>query len=209
MDSLESKDHAFSPLCSNAGKSGLVANLWRQVIWLGILVFSSFVFSVGLACATPFAALGAAAAVTLGRRDTLLVGGVVWLVNQFVGYTILRYPWTINSVGWGITLGAATLLASLAALWIYNLQRAIPSALRFAAVFAVAFSVFEGALYAAACFVLGGLQDFTFGIVLYIFVINAVTFVGLLVLYWLVMSKRLGHFAFAHSPSTRPAKIIG
>jgi len=66
------------------------------------------------------------------------------LVNQFVGYTLLRYPWTFNSVGWGIALGAATLLASLAARWIYRLQRAIPSALRFAAVFAVAFSVFEG-----------------------------------------------------------------
>jgi hypothetical protein len=110
----------------------------------------------------------------------LLVGGVIWLVNQSVGYTILRYPCTINSIGWGIALGVATLLASLAA----------------------AFSVFEGALYAVGYFILGALQEFAFGIVLYIFVINAVTFVGLLVLYSLVMFSRFGQFVVAHSPST-------
>ena len=130
------------------------------------------------------------------------MGGVIWLVNQSVGYTILRYPCTINSIGWGIALGVATLLASLAARWIFNLQRAIPSAFRFATVFAAAFSVFEGALYAVGYFILGALQEFAFGIVLYIFVINAVTFVGLLVLYSLVMFSRFGQFVVAHSPST-------
>lgn len=208
MDTLESKDRSLS-LCSKSEKSRLAGNLRRQFLFPAILIFSSFVFSVSLACATPLAALGAAAAVTLGRRDALLVGGAVWLVNQFVGYTILRYPWTINSVSWGITLGAATLLSILGAGRIYNLQRAVPSVFRFAALFAVTFSVFEGALYAAACFVLGGLQAFTFGITWYVFVINAVTFVGLLAIYSLVMSKRLGQFAVAHSPSGRPAKIIG
>lgn len=51
--------------------------------------------------------------------------------------------------------------------------------------FAVASVVFEGTLYAAALFVLGGLEDFTFGIVGRIFVINSGAFVGLLILQWL------------------------
>lgn len=36
---------------------------------------------------------------------------------------------------------------------------------------------------------LGGLQDFTLGIVSYVFVVNAATFLGLLVLYSLVLKK--------------------
>jgi hypothetical protein len=164
--------------------------------------------SVGLACATPFAALGAAAAVTLRGRDALLVGGMVWLINQCVGYTILRYPWTFTSVAWGIALGAATLLAVLAARWIYRLQRAIPSGLRRATAFAAALLVFEAAIYAVAYFVLGGLEDFTVGIVSYVFAINAVSFLGLLVLHSLVMLKRFAPSAVGRGPSTRPAKNL-
>jgi hypothetical protein len=133
---------------------------------------------------------------------------MVWLINQCVGYTILRYPWTFSSVAWGITLGAATLLAVLAARSIYTLQRAILSAFRRATAFAAAFLVFEAALYAAAYFMLGGLQDFTVGIVPYVFAINAVSFLGLLVLYSLVTLKRPAPNVVAHSPSTRPAKTL-
>jgi hypothetical protein len=207
MDTLEGKGRALSR-CSNSEKRGLVGNSFRELLWLAILIAWTLASSVGLACATPFAALGAAAAVTLRGRDALLVGGMVWLINQCVGYTILRYPWTFNSVAWGIALGAATLLAVLAARWIYSLQRAIPSGLRRATAFAAAFLVFEAAIYAVAYFVLGGLEDFTVGIVSYIFAINAVTYLGLLVLYSLVMLKRLAPFFVAHSPSTRPAKTL-
>jgi hypothetical protein len=144
---------------------------------------------VGFACATPFEAIGAAAAITLGRRDALLVSGVTWLINQCVGYGMLGYPWTFTSVAWGLALGVATLLATVAAGGIYRMRRAIPGVLRFGVAFAAAFIVFEAGIFAGALF-LGGLQDFTIGIISYVFVINTATFLGLVVIYSLVTFKR-------------------
>jgi hypothetical protein len=207
MDTLETK--VTDSLYSDSEKRRLVGSSWRRLFWLAILIGSSFIFSVSLACATPLAALGAVAAITLRRRDALVAGGMVWLVNQCAGYIILRYPWSPNSVGWGAALGAATLLAGLAARWSYTQQRAVPIGFRITTSFAAAFVAFEAAIYAAAFFILGGLQDFTFGIVSYLFVINAVTFLGLLVLYSLVTPKRFAPFLFARRSSRQqPVKTI-
>jgi hypothetical protein len=46
---------------------------WRRLVWFGLLISASVAFSLGLACATPFAAFGAAAALTLSRRDALVL----------------------------------------------------------------------------------------------------------------------------------------
>jgi hypothetical protein len=174
---------------ANSQKNRLIASAWPWLLWLAILIGSSLVFSVGFAYAAPFEAIGAAAAVTLARRDALLVSGVTWLINQCVGYGMLGYPWTSNSVAWGIALGAATLLATVAAGAVYQMRTAIPKAFRFGIAFVTAFLAFEAAIYAVALFFLGGLQDFTIGIVSRVFVINAATFVGLVVLYSLVVQK--------------------
>jgi hypothetical protein len=119
---------------------------------------------------------------------------VTWLINQFVGYGMLGYPWTLNSVAWGIALGVATLLATVAAGRVYRMRRAIPSVLRFMIAFVAAFLAFEAAIFATALF-LGGLQDFTIGIISYVFVINAATFLGLVVLYSLLTHKRFSAVA--------------
>lgn len=74
---------------------------WRHLVWLGLLISASVAFSLGLACATPFAAFAAAAALTLSRRDALVLVTSVWFANQFVGFTVLDYPWTANSFAWG------------------------------------------------------------------------------------------------------------
>ena len=147
-------------------------------------------FSLGFSCATPLAAFGALAAVAFSRRDALILCGAVWFVNQVVGYTILRYPWSVNSVSWGLVLGAATIIASLSSGWIYR-HRKIPYLLRLAAAFVTAFAVFEIALFAVALFALGGVQDFTPDIVVRIFAINGGAFVGLLVLHWLAVTVGL------------------
>jgi hypothetical protein len=178
---------------SQKNRSISSARLW--LLWLAILIGSSLVFSVGFACAAPFEAIGAAAAITLARRDALLASGVTWLINQCVGYGMLGYPWTSNSVAWGIALGAATLLATVAAGAVYQMRTAIPKALRFGIVFVSAFLAFEAAIYAVALFFLGGLQDFTIGIVSRVFVINAATFVGLVVVYSLITQKRFSAVA--------------
>jgi hypothetical protein len=186
MNTLETK---HSSLEENS-RTRSIASAWPWFLWLAILIGSSLIFSVGFACAAPFAAIGAAAAVTLGRRDALLVSGLTWLINQCVGYGLLGYPWTSNSIAWGIALGAATLLATVAAGGIHRMKTAIPKGVRFGISFATAFLVFEAAIYAVALYFLGGLEDFTIGIVSRVLVINAATFVGLVVIYSLIAQKR-------------------
>src|SRR5271156_2947543 len=78
---------------------------WRHHLWLALLVCASVAFSLSFACATPFAAFSTAAALTLNRRDAMLLTGAVWLANQFVGFTVLRYPWTMTSFAWGVAIG--------------------------------------------------------------------------------------------------------
>ena len=73
----------------------------RQLLWLAPLIGASVAFSLGLACATPFAAFAAAAALTLSRRDAYVLILSVWLANQFVGFTVLSYPWTASTLAWG------------------------------------------------------------------------------------------------------------
>jgi hypothetical protein len=179
-----------SSLETNSQKTNSIASAWPRLVWMAVLICSSLIFSVILSCATPFEAIGAAAAVTLGRRDALLSGGLTWFINQCVGYGMLGYPWTFNSVAWGIALGAATLLATLAAGGIYQMKTAIPKVFRFGIAFATAFMVFEAAIFVVALLFLGGLQDFTVGIVSHFFLINAATFLVLVVLYSLVTQKR-------------------
>jgi hypothetical protein len=159
----------------------------REFIWLILLLLSSLVFTLGFACAAPLAAFGAIAAVAFSRRDALILCGVVWLVNQVVGYTILRYPWSVTSVSWGLVLGGATIIASLSSRWIYRHSKT-PYLFRLIAAFIAAFVVFEVSLYAVTLFVLGGVQDFTADIVIKILAINGGAFVGLLALHWLAVT---------------------
>ena len=171
-----------------------------EFIWLILLLLSSLVFTLGFSCATPLAAFGAIAAVAFSRRDALILCGAVWFVNQVVGYTILRYPWSVNSVSWGLVLGGVTIIGSLSSGWIYRHSKT-PYLLRLVVTFITAFAVFEVALFAVALFALGGLQDFTVDIVIRIFAINGGAFVGLLVLHWLAVTVGL----IPTSPETQPS----
>ncbi len=88
---------------------------WRRALWLALLVAASVAFSLGFACAVPFAAFGVIAALTLSRRDGLVLTGAVWLANQLVGYVVLDYPWTSNSFAWGVAFGIVAVLTTMVA----------------------------------------------------------------------------------------------
>jgi hypothetical protein len=65
----------------------------------------------------PFVAFAAIAGTTLRARTAIGVAMMIWLVNQFYGYTIRQYPWSLDSLLWGLMLGLGTLIVSaLAAL---------------------------------------------------------------------------------------------
>jgi hypothetical protein len=154
---------------------------WRHHLWLALLVCASVGFTLSFACATPFAAFSTAAALTLNRRDAMLLTGAVWLANQFVGFIVLRYPWAGSSFAWGLAIGAAAILATLAARWTARaLNKAIWTG-RSLAAFAAAFGVFEGVLYMVALVVLGGTKDFAPPIIGWIFAVNASALIGLFV----------------------------
>jgi hypothetical protein len=155
---------------------------WRRLVWFGLLISASVAFSLGLACATPFAAFAAAAALTLSRREALVLVTSVWFANQLVGFTVLDYPWTTNTFAWGVALGIVAVLATLVSQWAVKLSADAARVLRFAVTFLLAFVVHEAALFALSVGLLGGADVFTGAIQARIFVINAAAFVGLLAL---------------------------
>jgi hypothetical protein len=157
-------------------------DLPRHVLWLTLLVAASVVFTFGFACAVPFAAFGAATALTLNTRDALLLTIALWLANQIIGFAFLGYPWDGTTLLWGAVLGVVALLSTAAAR-IASAQRARASyGIVLALSFAAAFIVYEGSLYLVSAAWLGGTEDYTASIVAYIAGLNILAFVGLLIL---------------------------
>jgi hypothetical protein len=152
---------------------------WRQRLWLALLVVATLAFTSVFACAAPFAGLGAVAALTLSRRDALLVTLGVWLANQLAGYVALGYPWTVNSVAWGVAIGVAAVLGTIAARWAILRLAAAPQLVRAAAALVVAFAVYEAAIFAVAVAWLGGTEAFAPSIVNRILATNVVALGGL------------------------------
>lgn len=153
---------------------------WRRPLWLALLIAASIVFSLGLACAAPLAAFAALAALSLPRREAFWFIGAVWLANQAVGYAFLGYPVTANSLAWGVAIGAAAGLATLAALAVAPRLAGTSPVLGLASVFLAAFVVDQAAMLAAAVGGLGGVADFSPTIIGEVFAINLLAFVGLL-----------------------------
>jgi hypothetical protein len=172
---------------------------WRHPLWLGLLVGASLVFSLGLACAVPFAAFAAAAALSLSRRDALILILLVWLANQLVGFTLLDYPWTATTFAWGAALGIVAVLATLAGRWMVRRSMKAGDAVTFSATFLTAFAVYEAALFAISATLLGGTEIYTAAIQGRIFAINAAAFVGLLM---------LNHLAASVGLANRPATTL-
>jgi hypothetical protein len=156
------------------GPTAAVA-LWMALI-AGLSVAGSFAF----ACAAPLAAVAALAAITMGRAEGAALVVAAWLANQIVGFGFLHYPLAAHTFAWGGAIGVGALTGFLAA----RLTQAVrlPSLVSVTLALPLAFVAYEAALYAAGL-VLGSTHStFTAEIIERIFVINAVAFVGLLVL---------------------------
>ncbi len=156
---------------------------WGHEVWLALLVAASAAFSFVFACATPFAAFGAAAALTLSRRDAVRLTVAVWLANQVLGYAVLQYPWTANSFAWGAVLGAAAVLTTVGARGVARRLAGRSDGVRALATLLAAFMVYEGVLFAVAMAWLGGTESFTLPIVGRIFAVNVVALIGLYALH--------------------------
>jgi hypothetical protein len=154
----------------------------RRAGWITLLTIATVAGSFVFACATPFPALAAVAALHMNRRDAFLLTGIIWFANQTVGYGFLHYPQTWDSFAWGGAIGAAAMIATGIAV---GAERALrPSAwpLTMLVSFAAAFAGYEVALYAATAVLPSEPSVFGLAVMLYILEVNAIAFGGLLVL---------------------------
>jgi hypothetical protein len=153
----------------------------RMTTWVAIVTSAMIAFSFAFACATPLAAVAAFAGSRMSRRDgpTLIIAA--WLANQLIGYLVLDYPRTWDSYAWGATIGAASLLAGIAAAGAARTVR--QWWLSPYAAFVAAFSVYEGALFAATVVLPSCAGAFSPSVIARILAINAGAMVGLMAIH--------------------------
>jgi hypothetical protein len=159
----------------------------RRWLWILLLTAASVFVTLGMACATPFAALATLAALHMSRRDGLALIGVAWLADQVVGYGLLGYPRTANSLAWGVVLVAGAFAALLAAQALADRLRGRGGILVGAGAFAGAFVVYQAALVAATMVLASGSEAFSLPIVGWVLRVNLVSLAGLLILYRLAV----------------------
>lgn len=151
----------------------------RRALWIGLLTASSLLLSLIFACATPFAAFAALAALNMKRTDAFLLTLIVWLANQAVGYGVLHYPQTFDSFAWGAAIGIAALLATAAAVATERYLSWSGAVVTMAIAFAAAFAVYELALYATAFVLPSSDSAFLWPVVRDILKVNLLALIGL------------------------------
>jgi hypothetical protein len=159
----------------------------RRWLWILLLTAASVFVTLGMACATPFAALAALAALHMSRRDGLALIGIAWLADQAVGYGLLGYPRTGNSVAWGVMLGVGAFAALLAAQAPADRLRARGGVVVGAAAFAGAFVAYQAVLFAATVGLASGTEAFSLPVVGWVLRVNLLSLAGLLILYRLAV----------------------
>ena len=142
----------------------MIAHGFSAMLWPAILVVAAVVGSLALTCVIPFAAFAVATVGTLKLRSALRTMAVMWIINQAVGFGALGYPWTLNTVLWGLAIGAAALSATFAASEALHRFQSSPAWVRLPIAFVTAFVLYEVALIAVAV-PLGGVAAFAPAIV--------------------------------------------
>jgi hypothetical protein len=126
-----------------------------SLLWIVLLTAASLATTLALACATPFAALAALAAVHMRRRDGIALMLLAWLASQLVGFLVLHYPHDVKTLCWGAGLGSAAIGALLGAAlslsWVDNASVAV----RLAVAYLAGFVAFKAVVLVWALF-LGG-----------------------------------------------------
>jgi hypothetical protein len=144
-----------------------------------LLMITSLLASFPLACITPFAAFAAVAALMLPLGSALLVTFLVWVVNQAIGFGLMGYPFDAGTAIWGLAIGAAALLATVAAGLVLPHLR-MPAGIAALVALIAAFVVYELPLAALAT-IMGGSETFAADVVTRVAVLNLLFVGGLLV----------------------------
>lgn len=151
-----------------------VAPLFCLLLLTAACVLASFAF----ACATPFAAFAALAAAMLPLSAALPVVLAAWIVNQTIGFAVLRYPVDANTLLWGLAIGVAALAATAVSAQVLRLLPATGRAAALALALIAAYAAYEIVLLAFAT-VLGGAGTFTIAIIARLGLLNIAWMIGL------------------------------
>ena len=163
----------------------------RPLLWIALLTVATVLATGVFACAVPFAALAAVAALDSDRADGILLLGTIWLTNQVVGFGLLGYPLEAQAVAWGLAMGLGTLAAyfaagaCIAALMPYGAVAATGSALP------LAFLAYQAVLYAAGMLLPNGEGAFTYVVLAYVGLVEVVAYIVLLTAHRLAVSAGL------------------
>ena len=161
-------------------------------ILAGVAVLGSY----ALACAAPFAALAAVAALSLPISHALAAMAAAWLANQAIGFLVLSYPWDAQAALWGAAIGIASIACVLASKAVLDVAGS-NAWLRPIVGFGAAFVVFELALLAWVP-LLGDGAMFAPAVVAEVLGYNAAFLAALLVLQTVAFrSVGMGHVASA------------
>lgn len=157
---------------------------FANFVWIMILTLAGIGGSLVISCVTPFVALAIALAGTVRLRIALRAMTAIWLTNQFIGFVFFHFPRTPNTVVWGFAIGAAALLATVAAAPVIG-RVAIPRAVRLGLALFLGYAVYEMTLLVAALF-LGGIETFSAVVIAQLGLVNLVWLAGLVALNELV-----------------------
>lgn len=169
-------------------------------IWIALVAGLSVLGSFAYACAAPVAAVAALAALTLNRTDGLILVAATWLINQAVGFVLLSYPHDAGTYAWGATIGIAMVVGYIAARAVVRREQGwVVSAV---ATFAAAFVFYQLGLVGGSL-AMGYTGDaFSTPVVREVAVINAVAFVGFVVVYRAALALSLVKPVRVPAPAT-------
>lgn len=151
-------------------------------LWVGLMTLASTVTTLALACATPFPALAAVAALYVRRQEGIILMLAAWAVSQGVGYCMLGYEMTGENGVWAVTMALAAIAALLGADGVAGRLAGARSTLRLVAAYGTAFALFKLVVLVGAFLLDSGWAAFAPDIMARQFVRYAMILAGLLVL---------------------------
>jgi hypothetical protein len=161
----------------------------RNGLWIVLVASFTVLASLVLACAAPLSGVATFAVAKMRPTAGCIAVGLAWLANQLVGYVVLDYPQTWDNLGWGAAMGIATALAFLGATAVSRtgMRDSSMTAIGFAA----SFLIYEASLFAATAVLPSWDRAFSLRVLAWIFLINAVALMRLLVLHSCALALRL------------------
>lgn len=114
-----------------------------DLLWILLFTIASTITTLVFACATPFPALAALAAVHLDRRDGVLLMLAAWAVSQAIGFCAMGYPWDAATALTGVAIGTAAVAGTLVASMVDTLLPTRSTLARLAVAYVAAFATFK------------------------------------------------------------------